>query len=637
MLNKSIAYRLSIYVSLAVISVFITFIVINYYFNKKLLKENIENEAIGKSSEIIMKVEKYVVSTEEITSNISEQIVFYGQNNNAELLVSTLMGKYKFLNAIYVNIDSGVPNLEYRNYMVFRDKDSIIFKKDIKTLYHCEAEEKIIDQIKNKTITSWTEPFLCPENQNVVVSFYSPIKFINKNNNISVIGEVICELSLHNLNDSVNSIKIGDEGRGFAFLVSKNGNYITHPRKELILTQNIFTISDDIYDKEKTNFIDILGLKLTGSMIAYPETLGSEKSWIYYTPIKEIEWSLIFVMPYNELYENLYLSLLKMLLFSVLGILVIFLIVTYITNKLIEPLSTVTSQLEKFSSLPNQNINGTLNEVKLVSQSLNYLKSRQEKYLANQKQEQLKNHQLKEDLLLASEVQMSLIKMDFPAFLDINEIDLFATYKPAKVVSGDLFDYFFIDNDNLLFTIGDVSGKGIPAAIFMSVAQTIIKNNAVVKKAKTIVNKTNAELFTSNMHQFFLTLFLGIFNVKTGVLNYCNAAHTSTFILKSNGNIYELNKSHGLPLGLYPDKKYSDSTVSIEKGDSIILFTDGVTELEDGNKLHFGDERFKENVSQLTGLKPKEMIKSIEKSLDIFKGEAIQSDDLTLLILKYNS
>ena len=547
------------------------------------------------------------------------------------------MGKYKFLNAIYVNIDSGVPNLEYRNYMVFRDKDSIIFKKDIKTLYHCEAEEKIIDQIKNKTITSWTEPFLCPENQNVVVSFYSPIKFINKNNKISVIGEVICELWLHNLNDSVNSIKIGDEGRGFAFLVSKNGNYITHPRKELILTQNIFTISDDIYDKEKTNFIDILGLKLTGSMIAYPETLGSEKSWIYYTPIKEIEWSLIFVMPYNELYENLYLSLLKMLLFSVLGILVIFLIVTYITNKLIEPLSTVTSQLEKFSSLPNQNINGTLNEVKLVSQSLNYLKSRQEKYLANQKQEQLKNHQLKEDLLLASEVQMSLIKMDFPAFLDINEIDLFATYKPAKVVSGDLFDYFFIDNDNLLFTIGDVSGKGIPAAIFMSVAQTIIKNNAVVKKAKTIVNKTNAELFTSNMHQFFLTLFLGIFNVKTGVLNYCNAAHTSTFILKSNGNIYELNKSHGLPLGLYPDKKYSDSTVSIEKGDSIILFTDGVTELEDGNKLHFGDERFKENVSQLTGLKPKEMIKSIEKSLDIFKGEAIQSDDLTLLILKYNS
>ena len=633
MLNKSIAYRLSIYISLAVISVFVAFIVINYYFDQKLLKENIENKAIGISSEIIMTVEKNVVATQEIAANISEQILYYGQNNDADLLISKLMGKYNFLNAIYVNINSSVPNLEYRNYMAFRDKDSIILEKDNKFIYYCDVEEDIISRIANKNIASWTEPFLCPKNQDVVVSFYSPVH-INYGNNNTTVGEVICELSLNDLNDSINSREIGE--RGFAFLVSKTGDFITHPRKELILKENLLNLSNKIYDKEKINFNDILNLEQTGSMIAYPETVGSEKSWVYYTPIREIGWSLIFIMPYNELFETLYLTLLKMLFFSVLGILVIFFIITFITNKLIEPLSTVTSQLKKFSNLSDRTSNSTLNEVKLVSQSLNYLKSRQEKYNADQKQEQINSFRRKEDLLLASEIQMSLIKTDFPAFPERTEIDLFAIYKPARVVSGDLFDYFFIDDDNLLFTIGDVSGKGVPSAIFMSVAQTIIKNNAIVKKAKNIVNKANTELFTNNQHQFFLTLFLGVLNVKTGELNYCNAAHTSSFILKSNGSILELNKSHGLPLGLYPDKKYSDSKITIEKGESIILFTDGVTELQDANKLHFGDERLKENVSHLTSLKPVDMVKKIEKSLDIFKGGAAQNDDLCLLIIKYN-
>lgn len=148
MLNKSIAYQLSVYISLAVISVFIAFIITNFYFNKKLLKENIENQAIGISSEIIMKVEKDVVSTKEIAANISEQILYYGQNNDAGLLITKLMEKYNFLNAIYVNINPDVPNLENHNYMAFRDKDSIIFEQDNNLIYSCPIEEKMYNQIR---------------------------------------------------------------------------------------------------------------------------------------------------------------------------------------------------------------------------------------------------------------------------------------------------------------------------------------------------------------------------------------------------------------------------------------------------------------------------------------------------------
>jgi len=236
----------------------------------------------------------------------------------------------------------------------------------------------------------------------------------------------------------------------------------------------------------------------------------------------------------------------------------------------------------------------------------------------------------------ASEIQQSLIKTDFPAFPERNDIDLYALYKPARVVSGDLFDYFFIDEDNLLITIGDVSGKGVPAAIFMSISQTIIKNNALFKKAKSIVNKANQDLCTDNMHQFFLTLFLGILNVKKGELHYCNAAHTTSLILRKDGLIIELNQTHGLPLGLYLDKDYQDAKINLEKGDKIILYTDGVSELLDENKEQFGIERFKENLVQLKEFGPEELVKNLEKSLGIFSGIAPQSDDICVFVIEYN-
>ena len=635
MINKSIAYRLSIYISLAVISVFIAFIIISYLFNRNLLKENIENRAIGLSSDVIMRVENYVVSTREITSNIAEQVFYYGQNNDAERLINSMMEKYRFLNAIHVNINPDVSDVMYHNYLGTRINDTILIEKSNKPIYHCRIEEEKVVEVERKKKPDWTEPFKCPRNTNVVVSYYSPIQTTENEKKTKIIGDVVCELSLTDLSDSINAIKLGKDG--YAFLISKNGDYITHPREDWILKRNIYSLSDKVYDKNKVNVKSILEEKKSGSTIAYSEVFDYKKTWVYYSPIKENGWLVIFNLPYDELFEPLYLNLLRMLFISVLGILVIYFIITYITNKLVEPLSNVTSQLRRFSNLSGAEdfASESLNEVKVVSESLNDMKIWYEKYKLEQKKELKKSHRQTQDLMQASEIQQSLIKTNFPAFPERNDIDLYAIYKPARIVSGDLFDYFFIDDENLVLTIGDVSGKGIPAAIFMSVAQTIIKSNATYKKAKNIVNKANLELYTNNQHQFFLTLFLAVLNTKTGVLNYCNAAHTSTFILKSNGNIVELDQSHGLPLGLYPDKKYFDSKIEIENGDTLILYTDGVTEIQDANNFLFGEERFKENVSHLAGQKPLEIAGRIEKSLDVFRGEANQSDDISLLILKY--
>lgn len=635
MLNKSIAYRLSIYISVAVISVFMAFILISFAFDRELLKENVENKAIGIGMNVMMTAEKSLVATREIASNISEQIIYYGENNEIELLISKLMEKYKFLNAIHVNIDSSVPNLAFHNYFIIRIQDSMLYEQGNSNIYDSPYEKEILSQVTSTGKPGWARPFRCPINNIVIVSYYYPIKIINETNDTLIVGEVIAELSLNDLNNTISSMAIGN--RGSAFMIAKNGDYITHPNEEWVLNRNIYKLSEKIFDKKKINVKKIINLQQTGSTIAYPESANYEKSWVYYTPVKETGWSFVVIFPYSELFEPLYKTLLKMLFFSVLGILIIFAIITYLSSKLMEPLNTVTAQLKRFSNISGGADIKTMNEVEQVSESLKYLKKWYEKYKVNQRQEKKNSFLHMQDLIQASEIQQSLIKTDFSNISEIPEIDIFAIYKPARIVSGDLFDYFFLDDKHIILTMGDVSGKGIPAALFMSVAQTIIKTNSLIISPNEIVAKVNNELFTTNQHQFFLTLFLGVLNIETGVLKFCNAAHTATYILKLSGEIVELSKSHGLPLGLYPNKDYSSSKITLEEGDTIIMYSDGITELQNENAIQFGNERFIENIQFLAGSNPENLTTRIERSLDTYRGEAKQIDDITLMAIKYKA
>ncbi|MBW6535525.1 MAG: SpoIIE family protein phosphatase [Mariniphaga sp.] len=596
------------------------------------MRNNIENHAISMSMKVNSLVNQNTVTTNEVAKNLAKQIIYYSKNGDAEFLLSMAMKEYPFLNAIHVKIDSSIP-LPYHHYYIFHNsEDDIIFKKNKTPIYYCQKGKELFENIPDTAVSGWTKPYRCHAKGNVVVSYFSPVETIEKDSQKTYSGHVICELSLTELNEAINQIEIGE--RGYAFLITDEGDYITHPNEEWILNQNVYSLPSKSIDQNKINLDAIFQNKLTGSTIVYPEILNFEKSWAYYTPVNENRWFLIFILPYKELFYELYWVTIRMILFALVGILFIYYIIYYITKKLIEPLSDVTSRLTVFRG-ENFSKKNTSNEVQIVSDTLEYLKEWFEQYRTVSEEEDMKSLRRKQDLQQASEIQMGLIKTKFPAFPNRTDIDLYAIYKPARVVSGDLFDYFLIDDENLVFTIGDVSGKGIPAAIFMSVAQTIIRSKADVNDAKTIVNKSNIELSTSNHHQYFLTLFLGVLNLRTGILNYCNAAHDFPYILKSDGKITELHVAHGLPLGLYPDKEYTESKIKLEKGDTIILYTDGVTELMNDQKNQFGSERLKEKLQKLGNLSPSEIVINLEKELADFKGDHPQADDICLFAIKF--
>lgn len=635
MLNKSIAYRLSVYISLAVVAVFVAFIAMAYAFNSRIVKSNIENKAIGMSVEPIKQVEIKIVSTKEVAANIANQALFYHSNNNLQLLLSMVMEKYPHLNAIHIEFEENYPFSKFQYFHAYRNADSIIFEQTAEMVYHCQNEKKYFDEVKKQGVPDWTKIFECNRNHNMVISYFVPIPSANGGQAQETIGSVICELSLDELNSSINSLRIGKTG--YAFLVSREGNYITHPNKEWIYRKNLYSLKKEEYrSKDPEKEINLVLTEIpSGSGIVYPEYLGFKKSWVYFKKISETGWTLIFIVPYNEIFVPLYLLLLRMMFFAVLGILLIFMIITYITNKLIAPLSTVTSQLKRFSSRAGDNELATMDEVQLVSESLHYLKEWYVSYRQLQTQEEKKSNQRKLDLSDASEIQRSLIKLDFTEVNKRDEIALHAIYKPARTVSGDLFDFNFLDDENMVITIGDVSGKGVPASLFMSIAQTVIKSNAKIRKPAKIVNQVNNELYTTNQHQFFLTLFLAVVNLKTGVMKYCNAAHTATYILKSNGELTELRTSHGMPLGLYPEKGYAESKITLQPGDIIVFYTDGVSEAQNENKVQFGDNRMRTLLADVKKHEPEDVVNTLENAVLAHKGNAAQTDDITILAVKY--
>lgn len=632
MLNKSIAYRLKTYISVAVIGVFIFFMLIFHTIINKKIDENITNKAKGLTSEVTQKVRRQLVTTSEVASNIANQILFYAQHNHPDQLIVGIMEKYPFLNSIQISIDSVATDLKYHNFYAFRDSNNIQFQSGNSKIYGCQYERLMIQEVVKTKKPGWTDVLKCPKNSEPVTSFYSPVYEQSDDMN-PIIGQVICELSLVELNNFINNINI--PGNGYAFLLSKEGRYLTHPIEEWVFTRSVTAIPDNVYDKKKFDIFEILEKGLEGSVITYPESRDFQKHWTYFTPIEETKWTLIISIPHEELFGSLYMSILTMILIAVTGILIIYITINYLANKLVEPLTSATEKLRKFASQSGYRFS-TTNEVRLVSESLDFLQSWYEKFKINQTMEEKESHKQMQDLLEAAEIQQGLISSAFNNLPKKEEISINTIYHPARIVSGDLFDLFFLDDDNLVFTMGDVSGKGVSAAFFMSIAQTIIKSNAKFKNSNTIVRKANDELYTNNQHQFFLTLFLGVFNVKTGILDFCNAAHTPAYILKINGEIEELSQSHGLPLGLYSNKPYNHSRIKIDTGDSIILYTDGITELQNEKRIHFGAERFVENLRHLVGTEPEKMVERISKSLRIFQGEAEQADDISLMVIKYN-
>lgn len=243
---------------------------------------------------------------------------------------------------------------------------------------------------------------------------------------------------------------------------------------------------------------------------------------------------------------------------------------------------------------------------------------------------------IKADLSLASEVQLAILPRKFPPFEDLtNAVDIFATMKPAKDVGGDFYDFFRIDEDHIGFAIADVSGKGVPAALFMTMSHTLLRftGSRCTDPVKT-VTETNDMLARESFDSMFVTLFYGVINTATGVITYVNAGHNPPYILHSNGKVEALPNSENISTGVIEEFPYKANELKLEKGDTLVTFTDGVTEACDTQNVLYGETRLETLLAGLAGKSAEEITHAVNADVMKHAEGAEQSDDITMLTLR---
>lgn len=257
-------------------------------------------------------------------------------------------------------------------------------------------------------------------------------------------------------------------------------------------------------------------------------------------------------------------------------------------------------------------------------------------YIKQAQKEHFQLESIQSDLHVAQEIQQTILPKTFPPFPNMKTFDIYAFMSAAKYVGGDFYDFFKIDTDRLGFVIADVSGKGVPAAIFMAISRTVIRAIALTENsAAKCMQRSNSILCQESVNDMFVTVFYGILNIHTGVVTYCNAGHNPPILMKKDSTSSFVPLTNDLILGAVAETTYHEKELKLSPGDNLFLYTDGVTEAMNPINELYSEKRLLDNCKKLAGKSPKEVVDHITETVGEFVVGAVQSDDITLLSISY--
>ncbi len=305
----------------------------------------------------------------------------------------------------------------------------------------------------------------------------------------------------------------------------------------------------------------------------------------------------------------------------------------------IKPVVTITRETDHFASYGGEPSEELMNihpgdELGVLAHSVHQMECDVKRNIEQITQMTEEKHRLSAELNLATRIQSGVLPKAYPAFPDCKAFDLFATMNPAKEVGGDLYDYLMLDDDHLLITVGDVSGKGVPAALFMMIVMALVNTHAEHGLSPAeIFSAMNKQLCKNNLMDMFVTCWLGILTISTGELKYVNAGHPCPVLLRENQPSLVSSKPDFILAGM-DGVPYHEYSIKLQKGDALLIYTDGVTEATDAHEQLFGEPRLIEAVRNCSDLDAPLLIKKVRATIDLFVGGAEQFDDITMLAVR---
>lgn len=445
-------------------------------------------------------------------------------------------------------------------------------------------------------------------------------------------GVVASTVLLETLSRIVGSIDIGKHG--FGFVVDHHGLLIAHPDETLRMQLNLLESSSLGYQ----------GLEEAGQAMAmgksgvttYVRPNGSKLVAIY-NPIPHTPaWSLGISIPEEELLGTAFRLTRNIGLMMIAIVIAVLLIVIVVSGKIASPIMKLKEGAIEVSTGNLDHILDirTNDEIEELADSFNAMTKHLKTYMINLQKTTAVKERIEGELHIANKIQSSMLPKLFPPYPNISNLGLYATMEPAREVGGDFYDFFVLDDNRLCFAIGDVSGKGIPAALFMVITRTILKNQALQGlNVSEIFYHTNNMLCSDNDEHMFVTAFMGIIDCATGELEYVCAGHNPPLISVGGKDFEYLNVGKSLVLGGMPDYPYKVFKTVIKPGDALYLYTDGVTEAMDAEGALFTDQRMFDAINRIGTTDVKAILKGMREALDQFVKDTPASDDVTMLAL----
>ena len=310
------------------------------------------------------------------------------------------------------------------------------------------------------------------------------------------------------------------------------------------------------------------------------------------------------------------------------------------SGKVLNPINMMTGRIRQISGeefdFVMEEAYRTGDEIEVLAETFGELSEKTKTYIREIMEITAEKERIGAELSIATRIQQDMLPKDFPLFPERSDFDVYASMTPAKEVAGDFYDIFMIDDDHLCLIMADVSGKGIPAALFMMVSKTLLENRALMGGTPAeILTDVNKRLCANNEENMFVTVWMAVICLSTGHVIEANAGHNPPAVCRGDGD-YELHKvEHGFVMGGFDAVEYTDTEYDIAPGDRIFTYTDGVTEATDAAVEQFGEERMLASLNRHKGDAPKALLSHLREDVDAFVGEAEQFDDLSMLAFVY--
>ncbi len=478
-------------------------------------------------------------------------------------------------------------------------------------------------------------------------------------NNGQLIAVVGADLFLNDVSKAVNNTA---RSGSFICIVNQKGHVLFSPQTEGVFSVRPEGEAKDLLSSENTELAAFVRDSLAKNTELRMIEVDGEQCYVIGAPIQNVGWAVISVVPksladqpaeamltqFNNIQNGAIDTYKKGIANAQITIIVLLLAVVIVavtaavilSKRIVKPLEAITARVRSLGGNDLQfhmeDAYRTHDEIEVLAESFAMLSGKTVEYIATVERVTAEKERISAELSLATRIQADMLPNIFPAFPGRPEFDIYASMDPAKEVGGDFYDFFLIDDDHLCMVIADVSGKGIPAALFMMASKNILANNAMISKSPAqILTDTNAAICSNNREQMFVTAWLGILEISTGNLTAANAGHEYPVLMQPDGRFEFYKDKHGLVIGGMDGVKYKEYEIMLKPGAKLFLYTDGVPEATNAEQELFGSERLLEALNSEVSATPEQVLENVRAHVDAFVKQAEQFDDLTMLCLEY--